>query len=1061
MTEPTHPAPDLESTRTALRRDLYRTSTAVAVILAVVLGLAMAAVFAGIRATQNLKRAEAAEAQSRERLWNSFVAQARAVRLTPEAGRRQAALAALSNAASIRISAALRTEAISAMALTDVQNEGSVKPIPRGIVQVELDSALERFSYGDATGNVYVARLSDGGILQTFRPQELGPGTRMLVRSVSFSPDGTKLAARFDGGAMLIWDLRDEKLLVRSGVDVTNMIVAGISFWPETDKISYGDAEANGQITIHDFESGAKLSTAIRVGARTFRFRPGTMDVAIATDNRVDISDYPVENKRLTLETATRVFTHAWSPTGDLLAVATEDGEVCLWEPATGSRRTLRGHSEPCVRLTFSPDGKLLATGSRDGTTRLWDVPLGQTIVVSSEGIAHVFSRDGSRLGYWRPAVGFGTWKLTRSESFNQLVCPKEQGSFLSVDLSPSGRWCLATQSKGVRIWDLANGDAETFVAVSDVTNVRIAPDESVLYVCRRSGLEKWSFTTNATGVEIGSQTPQRIPLPDDRGSRSIAVSLDGPRALVEMTDSRLVVLDLQSSEPPVILKETCRIISARTPGSATGAGRFAISPDGLWIATGFGVGKEDHPMIWNAQTGELVTTLPTDSSVVGFSPDGKWLGSAGVASFAIWSVGDWKQINKFTRDEPAVTHGSIAFTRGSSEVAITRSRQQAQLRDALGDEKFADFVPPQLQSVNSVRMALDGSVLVTASATDKLQVWRLRRIRAQLQQLGLEGAKPRLPKLVVPVGGPSFTRWVLLGSTAGFGLAAVFALLTLRRHRAAISGFLAAEAKAAERNRELELAKIELMHSQKMQALGTLAAGIAHDFNNLLSVIRMSNKLIGRDTKPHREIQEHVADIEQAVLQGKNVVGSMLGYARSDEGEGQPTDVSEVVEQAVSLLSREFLSGIALTLELDREAPPVEVGRGRLEQVLLNLIVNASEAMQGHGKLRISVHTRVVLPGKPYVLRPDPAARFVEMAVIDSGPGIAPEVRSQLFDPFFTTKRAGAKAGTGLGLSLVYSVAQQEALGLSVESEPGKGAIFTLVIPVRDKHSSQTTAPP
>jgi len=284
-----------------------------------------------------------------------------------------------------------------------------------------------------------------------------------------------------------------------------------------------------------------------------------------------------------------------------------------------------------------------------------------------------------------------------------------------------------------------------------------------------------------------------------------------------------------------------------------------------------------------------------------------------------------------------------------------------------------------------------------------------------------------------------------------------------LRRHREAISAYLAAETRASGRNRELEVAKVELMHSQKMQALGTLATGIAHDFNNLLSVIRMSNKLIGRETKTHPEIQENVADIEQAVMQGKNVVGSMLGYARTEDETVGPTDVSAVVEDTVSLLSKEFLSGIALTLELDRDVPQVSIGCGRLEQVLLNLIVNASEAMQGNGKLKIALHPRPTLPAKTYALRPNPAAQYLELAVVDSGPGFAPEIHPRLFEPFFTTKRAGAKAGTGLGLSLVFTIAQQDGLGLSAESEPTKGATFTLMIPVdsvvppvRETHSAQ-----
>jgi two-component system, cell cycle sensor histidine kinase and response regulator CckA len=182
-----------------------------------------------------------------------------------------------------------------------------------------------------------------------------------------------------------------------------------------------------------------------------------------------------------------------------------------------------------------------------------------------------------------------------------------------------------------------------------------------------------------------------------------------------------------------------------------------------------------------------------------------------------------------------------------------------------------------------------------------------------------------------------------------------------------------------------------------------------------------------------------------------------VLGYARAEKNDGEPTDVSAVVEEAVSLLSREFLSGIALTLELERDAPPVSIGRGPLEQILLNLVVNASEAMQGEGRLKIVVHERPSAPSQPCVLRPNTAGQYVELSVIDSGPGIAPEIRDRMFEPFFTTKRSGAKAGTGLGLSLVYSIAQQWGLGLGVESEPGNGARFTLLIPVESAPVRQT----
>lgn len=1057
----------LDATREAMRHDLNRANTAVGLILVIVLGLAVAAVIAGMRAAKSFARAEKAEAASRERLWNSYVAQARAMRLTPQAGRREAVLTVVSNATAIRRNAGLRSEAIATLALTDIENDQPIHPMPRGVDQVEMDTSLERFAYGNATGTVFVCSL-DGAVLQTLEAQELGPGTRQAVRSVAFSPDGSKLAARFSGGAMMIWDIASRTPIVSSGVTATNLVVAGMSFWPEANKISFGDADAQGQITVFDFDTNTRLNTALRVGARTFRFRPGTMQVAVATDSRVDLFNYPAETPLQTFETATRIFILAWSPDGSRLVVATEDGDLYVWDMVRGTQRIFRGHSEPCIRLTFSPDGEWLASSSRDGTTRLWDVAQGQTIVIGTEGLAHVFSRDGERIGYWKPSIGFGVWRIVRSDTYKLLICPKSEGAFLSVDLSPNGRWCVATQSKGVRLWDLANQAREFFFPGVDMLSARITPDESGLYICRRQQLEFWPLRTNASGVQVNLDAIRPVALPANQGARGIALSLDGKKAVVELTDLRFAVLDLTGTNPPVMLEASSRLISLRTPGSPTGAGRFTISPDGRWVATGFGVGGSDQPKVWDSQTGLLVTNLNFGSAVVTFSPDGKRLGAAGPASFAIWRTSDWELLHRFDRDEPAITHGSMAFVRDSDEIAITRTRQIAQLRHALNNESFADLIAPQLQSVNSIRLSLDGSVLVTASATDKLQVWRLNQLRQKLAPAKLDwrGPQPNSADFThAQPENPTTVQTTLILSLVGFALAALFALASLRRHRHAIAGYLAAETRAAGRNRELEVAKVELMHSQKMQALGTLATGIAHDFNNLLSVIRMSNKLIGRETKANPDIQENVADIEQAVMQGKHVVGSMLGYARTEDETAGPTDVSTVVEDTVSLLSKEFLSGIALTLELDRNLPPVHIGRGRLEQVLLNLIVNASEAMQGKGKLRITLHLRPALPNNTYALRPTVAARYLELDVIDSGPGIAPEIRGRLFEPFFTTKRAGTKAGTGLGLSLVYSIAEQDGLGLSVESEPNKGAKFSLLIPVdspvRETHSDKTPNPP
>jgi two-component system cell cycle sensor histidine kinase/response regulator CckA len=159
------------------------------------------------------------------------------------------------------------------------------------------------------------------------------------------------------------------------------------------------------------------------------------------------------------------------------------------------------------------------------------------------------------------------------------------------------------------------------------------------------------------------------------------------------------------------------------------------------------------------------------------------------------------------------------------------------------------------------------------------------------------------------------------------------------------------------------------------------------------------------------------------------------------------------VVETTVSLLSKEFLSGIRLTLELSAEAESVTTHPGLFEQILLNLVINASEAMQGRGRLTISTHLRSNARDGYLVLRPKPAPRYVALSVSDSGPGISPAIMERIFEPFFTTKRSSSTPGTGLGLSQVYSIAEQGGLGLSAESTPGAGATFSVWIPVEQNN--------
>ena len=342
-------------------------------------------------------------------------------------------------------------------------------------------------------------------------------------------------------------------------------------------------------------------------------------------------------------------------------------------------------------------------------------------------------------------------------------------------------------------------------------------------------------------------------------------------------------------------------------------------------------------------------------------------------------------------------------------------------------------------------------SRLAAATSNAEVQLWDLAGLREELHALGLD-LSPGGAWTPPGGAGEGASAWhrhriPFWFSAAGAGLALLFASYTIRHHRRLVRAYEAVETVAEKRRREVEVTQAHLVHTQKMKALGTLAAGIAHDFNNLLSIIRMSGQLVRRQLQPAGLAEQNLDAIERAVTQGKRIVGSILGYTRRPSQSDQTYQVSQVVSESLSMLNAQYAAGLVLELELDPRAPPVRCDPSRLEQILLNLVVNAHEAMNGSGHLTLSVRPQVHPPSG--VLRPRPATAYVELAVRDSGPGIDPEVRPRIFEPFFTTKTGTGEHGTGLGLTTVYAIARQDGFGLAVESEPGRGATFRVILPV------------
>ena len=275
------------------------------------------------------------------------------------------------------------------------------------------------------------------------------------------------------------------------------------------------------------------------------------------------------------------------------------------------------------------------------------------------------------------------------------------------------------------------------------------------------------------------------------------------------------------------------------------------------------------------------------------------------------------------------------------------------------------------------------------------------------------------------------------------------FAALALNRHRRLRHSFALVEQLVAERTRQLELANRELLHSQKMTALGTLAAGIAHDFNNILSIIKGSAQIIEDNPGDPEKIRTRTARIQTVVQQGAEVVDAMLGFSRADGAAATPCDINAVVADTRRLLGDRFLHETEVSFEPAAPLPETAVPRDFVQQILLNFIFNANEAMSGRKRIELATRLTPELPTEIY-LAPAAAAPFILVSVRDHGAGIPPEIRSRIFEPFFTTKNFSTRRGTGLGLSMAYELARKMDAGIAVQSAPGAGSTFTLILPLR-----------
>jgi two-component system cell cycle sensor histidine kinase/response regulator CckA len=255
-----------------------------------------------------------------------------------------------------------------------------------------------------------------------------------------------------------------------------------------------------------------------------------------------------------------------------------------------------------------------------------------------------------------------------------------------------------------------------------------------------------------------------------------------------------------------------------------------------------------------------------------------------------------------------------------------------------------------------------------------------------------------------------------------------------------------------------------ELRQAQRLESVGRLAGGVAHDFNNLLTVIMGYAQMILHDMSFQHPLRDPIEEISKSAVRASELTRQLLTFSRRHVSETRTIVLNDLLRDLQKMLGRLIGEDIHLTLSLQPEAGLLRADPGQIEQVIMNLAVNAKDAMPGGGKLDLAT-SRFEVDERFARIHPSlPPGVYVMLSVTDSGVGMPEQIQAHIFEPFFTTKEQGK--GTGLGLSTVYGIVTQFGGAIWVNSEPGKGSIFTMLFPAVESEVAsaprrQAEAPP
>jgi WD40 repeat protein len=668
-------------------------------------------------------RIKLAERATKEKLFDSYLAEARAVRRNGGEGQRYKSLGAVAKAAAIGSSLELRSEAIACLAMTNVRL-GDHHESP-GYEHEYWDSRLERRASVEPGGKLKVRSVADKG--QTFLP----PFTVEGVDGIhAISPGGRYVAIKLLDGRNAVWDVD------KSEERITNILQAVCVDFSADGQMLFVSCE-DGQLRRFALDPVQESPSVPMNGAyHLIRVSPRANWLAGYEDGKGDLEVRDLRDGSLlrTFSHASRIGSFAWSRDGMDVAVGCESGRIFIWNMATGEKKTeFKGHQDTVTSVGFSHSGLMLGSTSWAGEFRLWDLSA-ERALLSADGYSYQvsFSPNDRRIGFVERGHETGAFEVTPSPIFSRLSCePFPIRGCFSTDVSPDGELVATGFADGVRIW-AGEQSIRPFTLPAGACNSAIfAPDGASLITCGPSGLSLWPIrkTPGPTNqIQIGPRQTIQDRLPFNYA----ALSADG----------RWVA----AGNP---LQEAVSIFEVRNPSNRFSLGRQpgaqypAISPDGRWVAVGNWKGS--GVKVWDFASRQILCTLPAPSCTwVAFSPNNRWLAVGGVGC-DLWETGSWKLQHTIRRSR-VESQTAMAFSPDGRTLALGLERNSVRLVAVPTWEVLADLEAPGISSIWYVHFSRDGSRLFASEWEQQVQVWDLRQMRAELRKLKLDWNAPPIP---------------------------------------------------------------------------------------------------------------------------------------------------------------------------------------------------------------------------------------------------------------------------------------------------------------------------